>query len=386
MEAKRHTFRAAAAVCGLVVAMTLTACGGSSDSGGSHGGDILIGASVPLSGDAAVYGQDYVRGATVAIDEINAAGGVGDRKLKLVQYDDAGNPTQAVTVAHKLVDSGVSAVIGPELTAQALAANGVYARADLATFVVASGVQITEQGHKNVFQISYRDSDAGPYDADTLATVIKAKRVYTLTDGSAYAKGLAEAMRQAFATKGGTVIGTGQITAGDNDYTAALARAKSSGAESFYYPGYPQEAAKLVKQGARLGIKAQQWVLGGAAFDPTLIKIAGTAANGIVVSGTTAPPQLEPAAKKYVEMYKAKFKTEPSLFGQWAYDNIKFLAQVFGHVSDPRKRADVVNESHDLKGFVGVSGPVEFDAKGVRGQAPLARLTVQNGEFQLLGK
>jgi branched-chain amino acid transport system substrate-binding protein len=380
--------RPATAGAAVVAALALaaTGCGspGSGGSTGSGGGVISIGASVPLSGDYASYGQDYVRGATVAIDQINAAGGVDGHKLTLVAEDDAADPTQAVTVAQKLVSSNVSAVIGPETTSQCLAADGVYARADLATFVAASGVEIAEQGHKNIFQVSYRDSDAGPYDAKTLYDVEHARKVYILTDGSSYAVGLAQAMSTAFKADGGTIVGTGQITAGQNDYSAALARAKASGADHFYYPGYPPEAAKLVKQGTDIGIRSDQWVLGGATFDPTLLQIAGSAANGVIISGTTAPPQLEPAAKQYVAMYQAKFHTAPSVFGQWAYDTIRFLAQVIRHTGYPVSRSAVVSESHALQTFVGVSGSLSFAANGTRKVAPLDRLTVSNGQFVLL--
>lgn len=377
-----------AAVSSMGVLIGLAGCAGGSNSSGastssSGGGTIPIGISEPLTGNDATYGIDYVDAVKVGVKQVNATGGVNGHKIVLNIKDDLGSTSQAVTVAHQLVDSNVVAVIGPELSAQALAAESVYANGNLPIYIGASNPQITERGYKNIFRLAYRDDEAGPFDAQTIHNVKHSSNVYVITDGSAYAVGLAAAMEKKFKSLGGKVLGTEQITPGQNDYTAALAHAKASHANVYYYPAYAPEAAKLIKQGAQLGIKPSQWVLGGSAYDPTLLTVAGSAANGVMISGTTPPPQLEPRAKSFVTDYVADFHSQPGEFGQWGYDTIKFLAAVFRKISYPPTRAKVISESHALTGYVGISGPIQFKADGDRIVAPLARLIIRNGKFEL---
>jgi branched-chain amino acid transport system substrate-binding protein len=369
----------------MAVLISLAGCAGGSSSpaGSDSGGTIAIGISEPLTGNYATYGIDYLDAVKVAVKQVNAAGGVNGHKIVLDIKDDQGSTSQAVTIAHELVGSDVVAVIGPEFSAQALAAESVYASGDLPIYIGASNPEITERGYKNIFRLAYRDDEAGPFDAQTIRNVKHSGNVYVITDGSAYAVGLADAMKTKFSSLGGKILGTEQITPGQNDYTAALAHAKASKANVYYYPAYAPEAAKLIKQGARLGIKPSQWVLGGSAYDPTLITVAGSAANGVVISGTTPPPQLEPRAKSFVTDYLADFHIQPGEFGQWGYDTIKFLAAVFKKISYPPTRAAVISGSHALTGYVGISGPIQFKADGDRVVAPLARLIIRNGKFEL---
>lgn len=375
----------------MAVLIGLAGCGGgssspsagNSSSGSGGGGTIAIGISEPLTGNDATYGIDYLDAVKVAVNQVNAGGGVNGHKIVLNVKDDQGSTSQAVTVAHQLVGSNVVAVIGPEFSAQALAAEGVYASGNLPIYIGASNPQITAAGLKNIFRLAYRDDEAGPFDAQTISNVKHSSNVYVITDGSAYAVGLAGAMETKFKSLGGKVLGTEQITAGQNDYTAALVHAKASNANVYYYPGYAPEAAKLIKQGAQVGIKPTQWVLGGSAYDPTLLTVAGSAANGVMISGTTPPPQLEPGAQAFVNDYVAAFNTQPGEFGQWGYDTVKFLAAVFQKISYPPTRAAVISGSHELTGYVGVSGQIQFTATGDRLVAPLARLIIRDGKFEL---
>jgi branched-chain amino acid transport system substrate-binding protein len=385
MDSRWHLVGAASF---MAVLIGVAGCGGSSSpsaskSSSGSGGTIAIGISEPLTGNDATYGIDYLDAVKVAVKQVNAAGGVNGHKIVLNIKDDQGSTSQAVTVAHELVDSNVVAVIGPELSAQALAAESVYASGNLPIYIGASNPQITERGYKNIFRLAYRDDEAGPFDAQTIRNVKHSSNVYVITDGSAYAVGLADAMEAKFKSLGGKVLGTEQITPGQNDYTAALVHAEASHANVYYYPGYAPEAAKLIKQGVQVGIKPSQWVLGGSAYDPTLLTVAGSAANGVIISGTTPPPQLEPRAKSFVTDYVAEFHMQPGEFGQWGYDTIKFLAAVFKKISYPPTRAEVIHESHALTGYVGISGPIQFKPNGDRVVAPLARLIIRNGKFEL---
>ncbi|MBX6378408.1 MAG: branched-chain amino acid ABC transporter substrate-binding protein [Clostridia bacterium] len=171
------------------------------------------------------------------------------------------------------------------------------------------------------------------------------------------------------------------IVPGENDYSPILTRIKSARPDVAYYSGYYPEGAALVRQARDLNVGVP-FLLGGSNYDPKFLELAGAAAEGVIITGSVVPPTLDPSGQDYVKAYKARFGSEPGAFGHWAYDSVQVLAKAIRDTGsvDAAKLKEAV---HAIAGFKGVSGEITFTPNGDRKHAPLARLVVKSGRFQL---
>lgn len=250
-------------------------------------GVIKVGVTGPLSGDYASAGIDIVNAAKLAAAAINAKGGVLGMKIQIIPEDDACDAQTAAQAAQKLVDEGVVAVAGGYCSGASLPELSVFHKAGIPFILDAStNPLLTEEGYKDVFRVIGRDDQQGPFAARFIATYLHAKTAAVIHDGSTYAKGLAEATVAALKKLGVRVVYYNAITPGEKDYTSVLTTVKALHPQVIYYTGYFSEAGILVKQARQIGYKG--YFMGGdATNDPTLIKTAGSAANGMMI--TTAP-------------------------------------------------------------------------------------------------
>ena len=157
--------------------------------------DVKIGVAGPFTGPNATYGAQYWKGASQAVADINAAGGIKGEKIVLVQGDDACEPKQAVAVANRLVDEAkVSAVVGHFCSSSTMPASEVYDEAGILTITPGStNPQITERGMKDLFRMCGRDDQQGAIAANYMLDVLKAKKIAVIHDKDTYGQGLADA-------------------------------------------------------------------------------------------------------------------------------------------------------------------------------------------------
>ncbi len=361
---KKILFASAAAV---LAASALTGCGGSGgSSSGSDGDTIKIGTDLEMTGNQAAYGADAMRGAQLAVDEINKAGGVLGKKLELVSLDNKSEPSEAASAAQKLVDEGVVAVVAPNMSSNALAAVPILNSAKIPSISPGGTnpkITVDEKTGK-VIPYSYRACFIDPYQGKVMASFVadklQKKRVAILIDNSSdYAKGLAKFFTDAFTAKGGTIVGTEAYLQKDTDFNATLTKIKDLNPDFIYVPGYYQEVGLIVKQARAMGIDVPFG--GGDGWDsPTLAEIAGAdALNGTYYSNHYAIQEDNKTIMDFVNAYKAANNEEPGVFGALTYDTIKLLAQVIKDAgsADPQKIADGLAS---LKTFSGVTGDMSF--------------------------
>ncbi|GLZ29345.1 branched chain amino acid ABC transporter substrate-binding protein [Lentzea sp. NBRC 105346] len=375
----RHVSRALAAICVSLVITPLASCG--SGSGGSgESGAIKIGVPVPLTGDSASAGQDILAAARVAADEVNAAGGVNGRKIEIIEADDACSAQQGAQAAQKLLNSGAVAIAGGYCSGAAVPALPIYGRRSVPFVLDAStNPVLTDTGDGKVFRTCGRDDKQGLFAAKFITDQLKAKRVAILHDNTTYAKGLAEAAANSVKQAGAAeVVYLDALQPGQSDYTPVLTKIASTTPDVAYYTGYFAEAGLLLKQRAQLGLKFP--LMGGdATTDATVIKTAGSAADGYIA--TTAPlPKDLPTASSFVTSYKSKTGADPGPFSVYEYDAIKVLAKAIGDAKST-EGAEVTKALHAIKDFAGVTGRIGFDQKGDREGLLYITVTVKNGEF-----
>lgn len=188
--------------------------------------DVKIGVAGPFTGPNATYGAQYWKGASQAVADINAAGGIKGEKIVLVQGDDACEPKQAVAVANRLVDEAkVSAVVGHFCSSSTMPASEVYDEAGILTITPGStNPQITERGMKDLFRMCGRDDQQGAIAANYMLDVLKAKKIAVIHDKDTYGQGLADATRAALAKRGTKEVLYEGLSRGEKDFNALVTK------------------------------------------------------------------------------------------------------------------------------------------------------------------
>ena len=376
--------RAAAAAI-LAAAALLAGCSSSSSSGSSGGsqsgggsGTILIGVPVPLSGEYASAGTDILHGAQLAAAHINAAGGVDGKKIQIVSQDDACLASTGAQAAQKLISQGIVAAAGGYCSTAAFPELEAFHRAGIPYVMDAStNPQLTEQGFAEAFRTIGRDDEQGPIAASFITGFLHATRVAVGNDNSTYAKGLADATVAALQKDGAKVVFNNALTPGQSDYTSFLTKIGQSKPQVFYYTGYYPEFGLLLKEAKQLGLKFT--MMGGDANnDPTLIKTAGAAAEGAMM--TTAPlAQFLTSAASYVSTYTAKYGTGPGPYSSYEYDAVGVVAQAIKDAGSttPSK----ITAALKTINYTGITGNFHFDANGDRKPVNYIIIMVKNGQF-----
>lgn len=367
-----------------LLSMTAAACGSANGQEAAGPGDandvIAIGALLPLSGSASSSGEDMLHAAELAATDVNDRGGVLGKSIRIVPGDDACDAQTGTAAAQKLLVSDVVAVAGGYCSSAAIPASAVLAPEKIA-FVSAAATNpvLTDRRLGTVFRTIGRDDQQGPFAARFLTGELKAKRIALLHDNTTYSKGLAEQVRTATEEigTGSQVVLFDAITPGESDYTSTLTKIKSTNADVLYFAGYYAEGGLIVRQARSLGLTAAL-VGGDANQDLTLVKTAGDAAEGFIV--TTAPlPAFLPGAAGFVERYTARFGQAPGPFSVYQYDAVMAIAQAIA-AAGSSERADVVAALQKLT-LSGLTGEISFDDKGDREKAIYVTAQVRDGMF-----
>lgn len=356
----------------LAAALGVSLLAGCSTSGGGAGAaaepeTIKIGLNYELSGAVATYGQASVQGVEMAVEEINAAGGVKGKKVELVKYDNKSEPAEATTLATKLMTQDkVLAVIGPatsggfKATIPVALKNQVPVVSGSAT---ADDVTVDAAGVKEfAFRTCFNDSFQGTAMANYASGKLGAKTVMIIKDNSSdYAKGLAENFTKTFTAAGGTIVGEEAYVAGDTDFNAILTRVKGQTFDAIYLPGYYQEAGLIIKAARGLGITAP--VLGGDGFDsPDLLKLGGAAAlNDVYFTNHYSSLDEDPKVKEFIAAYTKKFNEAPNAFHALGYDTARFVVDAVNRAS-AYTGAAVKDALASTKDFQAVTGTLSVDA------------------------
>lgn len=348
----------------LLMALTLTlisGCGGS-----ANANEIKIGINYELTGEVASYGQASVDGIELAIDEINAAGGIDGKKIVAKKYDNKSDKSQATTLATKLMTQDkVVAVLGPATSG---AFKATIPEAIKNKVVVASGsatsdeVTVDENGVKEyAFRICFTDSYQGTAMANyALNNMKQTKAVVIMDNGSDYAKGLAANFTTTFEAGGGEVVATEAFVAGDTDFNAILTKIKGQDFGVIFIPGYYEEAGLIIRQAREQGIDTP--ILGADGFGaPELTELAGAdALNNVFFSSHFSSLDKDPSVTGFIESFKTKHGKEPDQFAALGYDLAMFLADGIKRAGSTDTVA-IKDALASTKDFVGITGSFSMD-------------------------
>jgi branched-chain amino acid transport system substrate-binding protein len=363
-------------VLGLAVLAT-TSCRRTSDT-------IKIGEYGSLTGKEASFGQSSHKGISLAIEEINAAGGVLGQQLELLVEDNQTRPGESATAAKKLIArEKIVALIGEVASGRSLEAAPVAQAAKIPMISpAATNPKVTETGDY-IFRVCFIDPFQGTVMAKFAKEDLKVTKVAILSSVSnAYSVGLAKYFRETFTAGGGTIVAESNFAEGDKDFRAQLTSVRAAGAEAVFVPSYYTEAALIVRQARDLGITAP--FFGGDGWEaPQLLQIGGEALEGCYYSTHFSPENQDPAVQSFVTKFKARWNNEtPDAFAALGYDAAYVLVDAIkraGSTEGPAIR-DALAATRNFAGVTGVTNINENrDAS-----KPAAILEIKGGKLTFL--
>lgn len=346
--------------------------------------DVHVGLIAPLSGPAASYGKDILNGASLAVDEINAAGGIGGRKLILLQGDDRGSPKDAANVAQTFVsDSKVVAMIGGATSTATFGSAPVAQRGKL-PFVItlASHPDLTKEGDY-IFRNSATQEEEGPALARMVDTCLGAKTVGIIHLNNDWALAMTKEFKKGLASRGIKVLIEESYDIGQNiDYTSKLEKVKATNPDIIWFGSQYDDLALVLKQAQRIDLGKTPLVGSAGDHSTGLIDVAGTAANGLYLHTLFFPASSEQRVRDFVTKFQAKFKQAPNLFSSQAYDGMHILAREIANGGYTRE--GVHKALLSMKPYIGVGGAIRFDPKTREAKGKtFTPLVVKNKEFTL---
>ncbi len=341
---------------------------------------IKIGIAGAHSGDLASYGQPTVKAAQLVIKNINAAGGVAGRKVELIIEDDACKPEMATNVATKLVSAKVDAVIGHICSGATKAALRTYKDAGIIVISPsATSPELTFSGqYPNFFRTIAPDSAQAKLVADFTLQTLKLSKIVIIHDKGDYGKGFAEYAKKFIEGSGkAQVVLYEGVTPGAVDYSAIVQKIKYAGADAVIYGGYHPEAASIVQQMRKKGMKTA-FISDDGVKDQTFIKVASSYAEGVYASGPKDTTK-NPLAIAAIAEHRKTYGAEPGAF----YLNAYAATQALLHAMNKAKSTEHNAVAKALRTYQADTplGKIRFNKDGDAIGAGFSMYQVQKGVY-----
>jgi len=328
--------------------------------GGSAGNEILIGEYGSLTGPQATFGQSTHNGVMMAIDEVNAKGGIGGRKLKVLTEDDQSKQEEAANAVTKLISqNGVVAVIG-EVASSASIAAAPICQSNKVPMISPSSTnpQVTQKGDY-IFRMCFTDDYQGHSMADYVAKQLNVKSAAILTDvKSDYSQGLGHFFEERFTQLGGKIVGRASYANGDSDFKAQLTSLKPTNPQILFVPGYYTDIGQIAIQARDLGITVP--LVGGDGWEsPKLMEIGGKSLEGCYYSNHYFYGDPNPVVRDFVQKYKDRYGQVPDALAALGYDSAKVMADAISRAGKTEGAA-IRDAIRATKNFSGVTGMINM--------------------------
>ena len=362
------------ALASVLSAVLLAACGK------DDGDTIIIATGAPITGEYAAFGEQMKSGAEQAVKDINAAGGVLGKRLKLEIADDQCDPKQAVAVANQLVNKKVKFVAGHFCSGSSIPASDVYNAENILMISPAStNPKFTERGLAGVFRVCGRDDQQGEVAGNFIADKFKGARVAVVHDKQAYSKGLADETLKQLGKRGVAVALTDTVTPKEKDYSALVTKLKAANIDILFYGGYHSEAGLIIRQMREQGLKTR--LIGGDALvTQEFWTITGPLGEGTLMTFSPDPAK-DPKNAKLVAAFKAT-GYNPEGYTLYTYGAIQ--AWVAAVKAAGGTEAPKVVKALKAGQFDTVLGKVGFDAKGDVSAPGYVFYEWKNGKYDYL--
>ena len=358
----------------------------------SSSSEILIGHYASMTGDTATFGVSADEGIRLAMAEINAAGGVLGKPVRVITEDDRSNNDEAKTAVQKLINRDkVVALLGEIASSRSIAGAPVAQEAEIPMLTPGStNPKVTEVGDY-IFRACFIDPFQGTAVANFAMKDLGLKRFAILyAVNSDYSDGLRKYFSDAVKAGGGQIVADLSYTEkNDVDFKSQLTKIRDANPDAIFVPGYYTEAGLICQQARELGIKVP--LMGGDGWDSDqTVQIGKKAVDGCYFSNHYSPDEDRPEVKKFVETYKAAYKNPdgspktPDAMAILGYDAMKLLADAIRRANSTEgpKIRDALAAT---KGFPGASGAITIDPNR-NAQKPIIILKIENGQFKYVSR
>lgn len=344
-------------------------------------GDILVGAYLSLSGEETQFGKDSQEGIDLATDEINKAGGVKGRKIKVLYEDDKSNANEATQKVRQLIDRNhVVALLGEVASSRSLA-GGLIANTSKVPMITPSStnVKVTE-GREYVFRVCFTDDAQGIAAAEFVAQKLNKKKVSILFAAQdPYSSGLAQSFRDKAKQLGLEIVADKGFQKGEKNFRTYLDQVTAPKPDVIFAPIYYTDMVPIAQQAKEKNIPGTMFVGGDGWDSEDLLKGAGTEMEGAYFTNHYAPDVPWENSKKFVEAYKAQFKRDPSSVAAQGYDAARLLYDAMGRAGaiEPKAIRDAIAQT---KNFQGATGTITMDANR-NADKPLVIVQIKEKKF-----
>ena len=340
--------------------------------------EIKIGAILPLTGDAALYGQNIKKGIDLATAEINQKGGIHGAKITVIYEDSKANPTEGVSAFNQLVDIyGVPVVIGDAVSSVTLAIAPIADRKKVVVLSPLSSAPAITQAGDFIFRNVPSDLFGGRVAAYFAARDQGWKSLAILYANNDFGVGLKEVFSKWVKSLGSKIVASEAYEQGNTDFRTQLIKIKQANPDAIFLVGY-REAPQILIQAKELGVKS--YLLGtGLLEDPKIIDLAKQASEGVFFTQLQyTPDSSEQDVKQYADNFKNRYGSKADIIAAYGYDAMKVLAFAMGKSDlSPEK---IKEELYKVKDFKGVTGEISFDENGDVIQ-PMGVKIIKNGVF-----
>lgn len=343
--------------------------------GAARAQDVLIGAVLPLTGPSASIGEDQRRGMELAVERVNASGGVLGRKLRIITEDSGGRAPTALDAAKKLatVDK-VPVVLGEYSSGITIPTAQYLIKEGVSHINIGSSSPKVRTIGVGSFSVIGLDDVSAKFAADDVIS-LKFKKAAFIAPNNAYGQGVAEEFKKNFEALGGQVVASVLYTAGQSTYRRELQQMERAAPDVYVYSAYGQEAAVINREAFDLGLNKTQWY----AIYQTMCTTDTPAqiANGQVgMEVSSVGPNGRDYQDAYAKRYKEKFK---SAYSGYAYDGVVLAAAAINKAgsTDAAKVRAALSEVGSK--FEGVTGAIAFDADRQRSVQPYLKTRYNNG-------
>lgn len=291
---------------------------------------IKVGVILPFTGGSSIAASEIFNGITLALEEVNGAGGVLGRKIELIKEDDESIPTKGVTAAQKLITRDkVVALIGTYNSAVALPASDVARKAKIPMVTGGStAVTVTKgntPGDPWFFRHFPGSDEQGTQSAQDVVGRLKKKKLAILYENTTYGKDLERTFREVTTKAGATILSSETYNHGDTDFYTQLTKLKALGPDGIYVAGLVAEGAAILRQAHELGLKTQ-FIGSGGLMSDKLIELAGPAAEGFAVSTMYEPSTTNPVGAEFGKRFLKRFGIAAGTHSALGYDAMRLVA------------------------------------------------------------
>lgn len=347
----------------------------------AKGDDIPVGAYLSLSGVDSTFGTDTRDGIELAAEQVNGAGGIKGKKVKVLYEDDKSTPGEATNKVRQLIDRDkVVAVLGEVASSRSLA-GGLICNSMKVPMVSPSStaVEVTRD-REYVFRTCFTDAVQGEMAGKFVREALKKQNVaifYAAQD--TYSSGLAQSFKDGFTKAGGTIKLEKGYPKGETNFTTFLQELKAAQADAIFVPVYYNDMVQIARQAKNVGIPGSMFVGGDGWDSSNLIEGAGAELEGAHFTNHYAPDVPWENSQAFIKAFTAKYGHAPNSLSAQGYDAAKLLFDAMMRATEPKPEA-IKNALKDTKSFAGATGNITIDGER-NAIKPVVVVTIKDKKF-----